>query len=186
MTSRRNRSLHSTITALNEGAKLRKMVAYSRYAHRTAALPAAFNESADHVMKYEDTYSASGDRHIGYSCSLSSARGYSTVTTAYIVPRVGVFRQVKGVDERYVVGFDDTDFCLSIRAAGYKTLYNGATILHNHESATHVESKSVDHFGGRLSSVQPMGELFVESDPLYNPLLTPSQDGLHPLIGHRV
>ena len=133
----------------------------------------AFNGTADHAMKYEDAYTASGNRRIGYNCSLSSVRDFSAVTAACIMIRADVFRKVKGFDEKFVVGFNDTDLCLRIRAAGYKVLYDGAAVLYHHESATRIESKSVDHPEDDARLRDRWASYFIEGDPFYNPLLAP-------------
>ena len=61
--------------------------------------------------------------------ALTSVRDYSAVTAACVMMRTSVFDQVSGFDEKFGIGFNDTDLCLRIGAAGYKILYDGYTIL---------------------------------------------------------
>ena len=53
-----------------------------------------------------------------YSATIS----YTAVTAACLLVRREVFEKVGGFDERLAVGYNDTDFCLRVRAAGYKNI----------------------------------------------------------------
>ena len=87
--------------------------------------------------------------------------------------RHDVFKQVDGFDERFVVGFNDTDLCLRIGDAGYKVLYDGFTVLYHHESATRTESKSVEHPEDDKRLRTRWRRFFTDGDPFYSPLLAP-------------
>jgi GT2 family glycosyltransferase len=62
-------------------------------------------------------------------------------TAACLLVRRADFRAVGGLDEGYIYGQEDVDFCLRLRAAGLRTRYDGRAVLWHHESATqHAEA----------------------------------------------
>lgn len=56
------------------------------------------------------------------------------VTGACIASRRDVYQKVGGFDEDFGVAFNDIDFCLRLREAGYRTIYRGDAVLIHHES----------------------------------------------------
>ncbi len=59
----------------------------------------------------------------GYLNALSSVRNYQAVTGALMASRREVFLQVGGFDEVHLpVEFNDVDYCLRVRKAGYRVL----------------------------------------------------------------
>ncbi|MGI4955668.1 MAG: glycosyltransferase family 2 protein [Janthinobacterium lividum] len=133
----------------------------------------AFSGAADHAMKFKDAYLSKGARHPGYNCNLTVVRDYSAVTAACLMVPRNVLRAVKGFDEKFVIGFNDTDLCLRIGAAGYKVLYDGFTVLYHHESATRTTTNEVDHPEDDARLRQRWARLFKDGDPFYSPLLAP-------------
>ena len=133
----------------------------------------AFSGAADHAMKFHAAYLAKGQRHPGYNCNLTTVRDYSAVTAACLMMPAAVFDQVKGFDESFVVGFNDTDLCLRVVDAGYKILYDGFTVLYHHESATRTESKSVSHPEDDARLRTRWARYFKLGDRFYSPLLAP-------------
>ena len=134
-----------------------------------------FSGAADHAMKFQQAFldNDKSRRHPGYNCNLTTVRDYSAVTAACVMIRHEVFKQVKGFDESFVVGFNDTDLCLRIVDAGYKVLYDGFTVLYHHESATRTERKSVDHPDDDKRLRKRWPRFFTDGDPFYSPLLAP-------------
>lgn len=132
-----------------------------------------FNNSADHALRLQDVYlNDAGRRNLGYNCALSSVRDYSAVTAACIMMRRSVFEEVGGFDEDFGIGFNDTDLCLRIGAAGYKILYDGYTILYHYESATRSQTKQVFHPADTKRMTRRWGKLLAAGDPFYNPNLS--------------
>ncbi len=132
-----------------------------------------FNESADHALRLQDVFlDNAGRRNLGYNCGLSSVRDYSAVTAACIMMRRTVFEQVRGFDEKFGIGFNDTDLCLRIGTAGYKILYDGHTVLYHYESATRSQTKQVFHPSDTKRMVKRWGKKLAEGDPFYNPNLS--------------
>ena len=130
-----------------------------------------FSGAADHAMKFQDAYLSRGARHPGFNCSLTSVRDYSAVTAACMMVKRQAWRAVRGFDEKFVVGFNDTDLCLRIRDAGLRVLYDGQTVLYHHESATRTQSNEVDHPEDDARLRRRWQRYFVEGDPFYSPLL---------------
>lgn len=78
---------------------------------------------------------------VGYMAWASLTREWSAVTGACMMCRTAVFREMGGFDESYAVGFNDVDFCLRLREAGYRVLYTPNAEL------VHFESKTRGMFG---------------------------------------
>ena len=72
----------------------------------------------------------------GYFNRLCMVHDLSAVTAALMMVRRDVFEQVHGLDEEFSVAFNDVDFCLRIREAGY------LIVLNPDVEAWHYESKS--------------------------------------------
>lgn len=62
-----------------------------------------------------------------------SIREVPSVTAACMMVRKSVYLELGGLNENYFCGWEDSDFVLRVREAGYKVWYNGkASILHKH------------------------------------------------------
>ncbi len=132
-----------------------------------------FNGSAEATFKFEFAYlDDKGTRNLGYNCSLTSVRDYSAVTAACLMTRKSVFEQIGGFDEQLVVGFNDVDLCLRIRAIGLKVLYDGDTVLFHYESATRSQTKQVMHPEDTLRMLSLHADILTDGDPFYNPNLS--------------
>jgi GT2 family glycosyltransferase len=132
-----------------------------------------FNNSADHALRLHEVFlNDAGRRNLGYNCGLTSVRDYSAVTAACVMMRRAVFEKVRGFDEKFGIGFNDTDLCLRIGAAGYRILYDGYTMLYHYESATRAQTKQVFHPADTKRMVKRWGKLLAAGDPFYNPNLS--------------
>ncbi len=72
----------------------------------------------------------------GYLGWAKVVRDTSAVSTACMMTRRAVFEELGGFDEEYAVAFNDVDFCLRLRRAGYSVVYTPFTELVHHESRT--------------------------------------------------
>ena len=107
----------------------------------------------------------------GYFGSALVIRNYSAVTGACCMTRRAVFDEVGGFDERFALDFNDVDYCLRVRARGYRVVGTPFARLYHYEGAT---------FGSRERIVNPqeikaLGERWqdvIDSDPYYSPNLT--------------
>jgi len=75
----------------------------------------------------------------GYFATLQTVNNFSAVTAACLMIRRAVFEEVGGFDEELAIAFNDVDFCLRVRAAGYFNVYLP------HVELFHYESKSRGH-----------------------------------------
>ncbi len=138
-----------------------------------AGVIVGFGGTADHAMRFAEPDAPDGSRNAGYNSSLTSVRDYSAVTAACMMMRRSVFEQVGGFDEAFAVGFNDTDLCLRLRAAGFHVLYDGHTVLRHHESATRAKDKSLADPTGDEIRFRARWPAFANSgDPFYNPWLS--------------
>jgi len=131
-----------------------------------------FGGAADHAMRFVDAYAPDGSRTPGHNCNLTSVRDYSAVTAACMMLRREVFERIGGFDERFAVGFNDTDLCLRLRQLGLKVLYDGQTVLYHHESATRIGHDELTHPDDDALLCALWAEYFAAGDPFYSPLLS--------------
>ena len=75
-----------------------------------------------------------GDR--GYFNRAVLHQSFSAVTAACLLVRRSVFEQVGGLDEALAVAYNDVDFCLRVREAGYRNVWTPYAEMAHHESAT--------------------------------------------------
>jgi len=147
------------------------MYADRRVQHAGVVL--GFNDSADHALKFQPVYlDEHGRRNLGYNCSLTSTRDFSAVTGACLMLRKSLFNELRGFDEAMPIGFNDTDLCLRIRAAGLRILYDGTTMLYHYESATRSLTQQVFHPKDTATMIDRWGALLRAGDPFYNPNLS--------------
>ncbi|OEF94083.1 glycosyltransferase family 2 protein, partial [Vibrio splendidus] len=73
--------------------------------------------------------------HPGYFRRLQSVQNYSAVTAACLLVKKSIFNQVDGLNELdLTVAFNDVDFCLKVKSAGYRNLWTPYAELYHHES----------------------------------------------------
>lgn len=63
-------------------------------------------------------------------------RNVSAVTGACLLTRRSVFEESGGFDESLAVNYNDIDYCLAVRAAGYRIVQANDAVLVHHESRT--------------------------------------------------
>lgn len=101
-------------------------------------------------------------------------QNYSAVTAACLLVRKELYERVGGLDEGLKVAYNDIDFCLRIRDAGYRNLWTPYAELYHHESATRGSDVGGDKKIRFDQEVQLMMERWgriVAADPAYNPNL---------------
>ncbi len=121
---------------------------------------------------YKQSPAASQD----YFSRLQLAQEVGAVTAACLVVQRQRYLEVGGLDaENLAVAFNDVDFCLKLRAAGYRNVYTpGATLLH-HESVSRGDDLAGEKLRRFQNEVQFMRDKWPEclaNDPAYNPNLT--------------
>jgi GT2 family glycosyltransferase len=105
----------------------------------------------------------------GYASSAVSVRNYSAVTGACMMTRRDAFDAVGGFDEQLSVDFNDVDYCLRLRRAGYRIVFTPYATLYHHESASFgprtQNSKELELMRARWADA-------IERDPYYHRELT--------------
>jgi GT2 family glycosyltransferase len=103
-------------------------------------------------------------------------QNYSAVTAACLLIRKHVFEQVGGLNEAdLAIAFNDVDFCLRVRAAGYLNLWTPFAEFYHHESLSRGSEDTPEKLARFHSEVAYMLRTWrglLERDPAYNPNLT--------------
>lgn len=99
----------------------------------------------------------------------------SAVTAACLAVRAEVFAELGGLDERLEVAFNDVDFCLRLRRAGYRNIWTPFAELFHHESASRGSNDTPAKRAREARELQLLRDRWgaaVRSDPFYNPNLS--------------
>ena len=72
----------------------------------------------------------------GYLHKAALQQDLSAMTAACFMVKKEVFEKVGGFEEKLAVAFNDVDFCLKVRHAGYLVVYDPYAELYHHESKT--------------------------------------------------
>ena len=113
----------------------------------------------------------------GYFNRIQIQHQVSAVTGACLLVHRQTWEAVGGMDEAgLAVAFNDVDFCLKVRAAGYKIVYSPFALLYHHESATRgFDGDSPEKLERLQREAKVMNERWgyeLRHDPAYNPNLT--------------
>ena len=117
----------------------------------------------------------------GYCHRIICAQDYSAVTAACMMVDAKVFKEVNGLSGDLAVAFNDIDFCLRVREAGYLIVYNPYAELYHFESKSRgLEDtpEKVSRFNSEIDKFEKRwGDFLEKGDPYYSPNLTlDSQD----------
>jgi glycosyltransferase involved in cell wall biosynthesis len=111
----------------------------------------------------------------GYFSRAVLQQELSAVTGACLMVRRAVFEEVGGLDEQIAVAFNDIDFCLRLRAAGYRNIWTPFAELIHHESASRGLEDNPEKIARFQREVRFMHERWgtvLACDPFYNPNLS--------------
>lgn len=115
----------------------------------------------------------------GYQMRMQLCHNFSAVTGACLVVRSSLWRLLGGLDERELpVNYNDVDFCLRARAAGFRNLYVPQVKLYHHESKSRgapVGQAYQQWQRERKTMLQRWQEL-LDNDPAYSPHLSLSHE----------
>ena len=102
------------------------------------------------------------------------------MTAACLLIRKEVFNQVQGLDEENLaVAFNDVDFCLKVREAGYKNLWTPYAELYHYESKSRGFEDTPEKQARFAKEVEFMKNKWDEAlkyDPFYNENLTKDRE----------
>jgi GT2 family glycosyltransferase len=112
----------------------------------------------------------------GYFSRACLTQDYSAVTAACLVIRKSIYEEVGGLNEiDLAVAFNDVDFCLRVREAGYRNVWTPFAEMYHLESATRGIEDTPEKQQRFSNEVQYMKQRWGEqllNDPAYNPNLT--------------
>ena len=113
----------------------------------------------------------------GYMFRAATVQDFSAVTGACLLVKTSVWDEVGGLDEAFAVAFNDVDFCLRVRDAGYRIAWTPYAQLTHYESKSRggdekdpVKARRFAAEQQRLYAVH--GKANILHDPYYNPNLT--------------
>lgn len=111
----------------------------------------------------------------GYFCRILCAQDYSAVTAACMMVKRTVYEEVGGMDTELKVAFNDVDFCLRVKEAGWKIVYQPAAVWYHDESKTRGAEdtdEKIERFRREIEYFQRRwGDFLRKGDPAYNPNL---------------
>ncbi len=112
----------------------------------------------------------------GYCNRAAVAQELSAVTAACLVTHAGIFRELGGLDaKRLHVAFNDVDYCLRVRAAGYRVVWTPHAELYHYESVSRGGDDSLRRKLRARREVAVMRRRWshlMRNDPFYNPNLS--------------
>jgi len=111
----------------------------------------------------------------GYFGRAVAMQNLSVVTAACLVIRKSIYEEVGGLDEQFAVAFNDVDFCIRVREAGYRNVWTPHAELYHHESATRGSDMAPEKFQRFQREVRLMESRWGDAlmrDPAYNPNLS--------------
>ena len=113
----------------------------------------------------------------GYMFRLATVQDFSAVTAACLLVRTAVYDSVYGLDEEFTVAYNDVDFCLRVRDAGWRIVWTPYAELYHHESKSRGSDENdpakkarFDAEHDRLYAVH--GKENILHDPYYSPSLS--------------
>ncbi len=147
------------------------MLYYSDDTIQHAGIITGLGGYAGHSHKYKK---AGGS---GYMFRIATVQDFSAVTAACLLVRAEVYDEMGGLDEEFTVAFNDVDFCLRVRDAGYRIVWTPYARLYHYESKSRGSDEKDKAKKERFAREQKrLTDRFTRygltHDPYYNPSLT--------------
>jgi O-antigen biosynthesis protein len=112
----------------------------------------------------------------GYCGRASLLQSFSAVTAACLVIRKAIYEELGGLNEMHLqIAYNDVDFCLRVREAGYRNVWTPYAELYHHESATRGHEDTPEkqaRFAREAAYVKARWGPLLLNDPAYSPNLT--------------
>lgn len=109
----------------------------------------------------------------GYCNRAAVAQELSAVTAACLLTKKDLYERLGGLDEKHLpVAFNDVDYCLRVREAGYKVVWTPHAELYHHESVSRGKDRTFRRRLRAWREVRYMRRRWREAmknDPFYNP-----------------
>ena len=129
---------------------------------------------ASHAHKYMPSET------FGYFGRAVLMQEMSAVTGACLVVKKNIYFEVGGLDEQNLaVAFNDVDFCLRLKKAGYRNIWTPFAELYHHESVCRkkgIKEIESQRFISEVAFMQERWGTALQFDPAYNPNLTLSSE----------
>lgn len=113
---------------------------------------------------------------LGYFARPVTVQNLSAVTAACLMVKKTIFDSLEGFDVGFRVAFNDVDFCMRIRKAGYLIVFTPYAELYHYESLSRGAEdtpEKVERFNGEIYRFKERWEKeLAEGDPYYNPNLS--------------
>ncbi len=113
---------------------------------------------------------------IGYMGRLCYAQNMSAVTAACMMVKASVYEKIGGLDEKFIVAYNDVDLCMRIREAGYLIVWTPYAEAYHYESQSRGHEDTPQKQQRLLKEANMFKERWHEQldkgDPYYNPNLT--------------
>ncbi len=114
--------------------------------------------------------------HPGYFKRLQIVQNLSAVTAACLAVRKDVFEQVGGLNDKdLTIAFNDVDFCLKVRDAGYRNIWTPYAELIHHESVSRGKEdnpEKIARFQREIAYMKNTWGVSLLNDPNYSQWLT--------------
>ncbi len=112
----------------------------------------------------------------GYYHKAALQLNYSAVTAACLMVSKEIYEKAHGLEEKLAVAFNDLDFCLRIREAGYLVVYDPFVEAYHYESKSRGQEdtkEKVRRFGEEIEFIRSRWMPLIQAgDPYYNPNLS--------------
>lgn len=128
-------------------------------------------------------YAGKPRSHPGQMGRALAVQELSAVTAACLLVKKSVFQQVGGLDEGLAVAFNDIDFCLRLKRAGYRNIWTPHAVLFHHESASRGYEDTPQkqaRFNDEVRFMRERWGAILECDPAYNRNLSLGEEPFEP------
>lgn len=116
----------------------------------------------------------------GYFNRLKIVQNLSAVTAACLLIRKSIYKEVGGLEEANLrIAFNDVDFCLKVRKAGYRNLWTPYAELYHYESksrGTEDTPEKQARFNSEIEFIKTKWGEILQHDPFYNQNLTRARE----------
>ena len=120
----------------------------------------------------------------GYCNRAAVAQELSAVTAACLLTRRDLYRELGGLDARWLrVAFNDVDYCLRVRAAGWRVVWTPHAELYHHESVSRGKNdtwRKILRSELEVAVMRRRWRQVMRNDPFYNPNLNYRQPDFTP------
>ena len=112
----------------------------------------------------------------GYFNRLMAVQNVSAVTAACLMIKKRIYQEIDGMDEvKFKVAYNDVDFCLRVREAGYLNIFTPYAEMYHHESVSRGYETTPEKIARFKTEKEALFErhpdILTNGDPYYNPNL---------------